>query len=356
MLGYWGDPAATAAALGQVRRADWSDRTPQHPAPHPRLPLPAWCMVHAPSPPPKTKVCPVAGQSVGCLKQRERPCLCRTAGCAPVTWRCWMPTASAPSWDDARTSSSGVGGGCWGGRGGWLAACAWAGAWKKRLLTFTLSPTLTNTRHACPPLVLAGGENLFPREVEEFLHQHPAVADVQVGGVLAWGRLQGAAPAGGSGRCRASAAVVCWLQVFGVPDERMGEELCAWVRLRRVAAGPGTDCLGQRCGTQRVPRLPLCLVAGRATATWLSTSCGRGARAASATRRSHATSRQDAAPWGFRLRQHTGVVTSPPCRTPAQVVDAFPTTASGKPQKFCMREAAVAELGLQAAQQLVATA
>jgi fatty-acyl-CoA synthase len=56
------------------------------------------------------------------------------------------------------------------------------------------------------------------------------------------------------------------------------------------------------------------------------------------------------------LSRQTDVVTSPPCRTPAQVVDAFPTTASGKPQKFCMREAAVAELGLQASQPLVAAA
>lgn len=44
-----------------------------------------------------------------------------------------------------------------------------------------------------------GGENVYPREVEEFLHLHPAVGDVQV---------------------------------MGVPDQRYGEELCAWVRLR----------------------------------------------------------------------------------------------------------------------------
>ena len=48
-------------------------------------------------------------------------------------------------------------------------------------------------------LVIRGGENVYPREVEEFLYRHPAIADVQV---------------------------------FGVPDKKYGEELCAWVKLR----------------------------------------------------------------------------------------------------------------------------
>ena len=48
-------------------------------------------------------------------------------------------------------------------------------------------------------MVIRGGENIYPREVEEFLFRHPAVADAQV---------------------------------FGVPDERYGEELCAWLRLK----------------------------------------------------------------------------------------------------------------------------
>ena len=47
-------------------------------------------------------------------------------------------------------------------------------------------------------LVIRGGENIYPREVEEFLYTHPAIADVQV---------------------------------IGVPDERYGEELMAWVVL-----------------------------------------------------------------------------------------------------------------------------
>ena len=48
-------------------------------------------------------------------------------------------------------------------------------------------------------MVIRGGENVYPREVEEFLYKHPKIVDVQV---------------------------------FGVPDARFGEELCAWVKLR----------------------------------------------------------------------------------------------------------------------------
>jgi fatty-acyl-CoA synthase len=48
-------------------------------------------------------------------------------------------------------------------------------------------------------MVIRGGENVYPREVEEFLYKHPKIQDVQV---------------------------------FGVADDRYGEELCAWVRVR----------------------------------------------------------------------------------------------------------------------------
>ncbi|QNE18851.1 AMP-binding protein [Kribbella qitaiheensis] len=48
-------------------------------------------------------------------------------------------------------------------------------------------------------LVIRGGENVYPREIEEFLYTHPDIADVQV---------------------------------IGVPDEKYGEELCAWIKLK----------------------------------------------------------------------------------------------------------------------------
>ncbi|WP_137120664.1 AMP-binding protein [Segeticoccus rhizosphaerae] len=54
-------------------------------------------------------------------------------------------------------------------------------------------------------MVIRGGENVYPREIEEFLYTHPAIADVQV---------------------------------IGVPDEKYGEELMAWVILK-----PGQDPL-----------------------------------------------------------------------------------------------------------------
>ncbi|GEO36145.1 AMP-binding protein [Skermanella aerolata] len=48
-------------------------------------------------------------------------------------------------------------------------------------------------------MVIRGGENIYPREIEEFLYTHPKIADVQV---------------------------------FGVPDERYGEQLCAWINIQ----------------------------------------------------------------------------------------------------------------------------
>jgi fatty-acyl-CoA synthase len=107
-------------------------------------------------------------------------------------------------------------------------------------------------------MVIRGGENIYPREVEEFLYQHPAVSDVQV---------------------------------VGVPDERYGEELCAWVRLREGGTVDGEElrawCKG-RIATFKIPRY-----------------------------------------WRF--------------------VDEFPMTVTGKVQKFKMRETSVTELGLEEA-------
>ena len=51
-------------------------------------------------------------------------------------------------------------------------------------------------------MIIRGGENVYPREVEEFLYQHPAISEVQV---------------------------------FGIPDKKMGEEVCAWVQVNEGA-------------------------------------------------------------------------------------------------------------------------
>jgi len=48
-------------------------------------------------------------------------------------------------------------------------------------------------------MVIRGGENIYPKEIEEFLYTHPDIEDVQV---------------------------------IGVPDVKYGEELCAWVKMR----------------------------------------------------------------------------------------------------------------------------
>jgi fatty-acyl-CoA synthase len=107
-------------------------------------------------------------------------------------------------------------------------------------------------------MIIRGGENLYPREVEEFLYGHPAIADVQV---------------------------------IGVPDERYGEELMAWIIVREGESldedGVRSFCEG-RIARQKVPRY-------------------------------------------------------------VKVVDEFPMTVTGKVQKFKMREAAIDELGLESA-------
>ncbi len=65
-------------------------------------------------------------------------------------------------------------------------------------------------------MIIRGGENIYPREVEEFLYTHPAIKEVQV---------------------------------FGVPDTRMGEEVCAWIQLEdgmSLTEDPVKDfCKGQ---------------------------------------------------------------------------------------------------------------
>ena len=63
-------------------------------------------------------------------------------------------------------------------------------------------------------MVIRGGENVYPREVEEFLYTHPDILDAQV---------------------------------VGVPDARYGEELCVWVRLREGATELTAEALRQFC-------------------------------------------------------------------------------------------------------------
>ena len=107
-------------------------------------------------------------------------------------------------------------------------------------------------------MVIRGGENLYPREVEEFLYGHPDVADVQV---------------------------------VGVPDQRYGEELMAWI-VPRGGASIDRDAIAAYCD-------------------------GKIAR--------HKVPRYVA------------------------TVDEFPMTVTGKVQKFKLREMAIEQLGLEEA-------
>jgi fatty-acyl-CoA synthase len=102
-------------------------------------------------------------------------------------------------------------------------------------------------------MVIRGGENVYPREIEEFLYTHPAIADVQV---------------------------------IGVPDERYGEELMAW-----VIASPGKTLDPEE----------------------VRDFC-RGKIA------------------HFKVPRYV------------KLVDAFPMTVTGKVQKYKMREESIAEL------------
>jgi len=73
-------------------------------------------------------------------------------------------------------------------------------------------------------LVIRGGENIYPREVEEFLYRHPKVQAAQV---------------------------------VGIPDARYGEELCAWIRVNDGMTVTEEEirafCRGQ-IAHQKIPR------------------------------------------------------------------------------------------------------
>jgi fatty-acyl-CoA synthase len=73
-------------------------------------------------------------------------------------------------------------------------------------------------------MIIRGGENIYPREIEEFLLSHPAIADAQV---------------------------------FGVADEKYGEEVCAWI-IAKPGMALGSDDVIAHCAGQiahfKVPR------------------------------------------------------------------------------------------------------
>ena len=74
-------------------------------------------------------------------------------------------------------------------------------------------------------MIIRGGENIYPREIEEFLHTHPAVREAQV---------------------------------IGVPSRRYGEEVMAWVKLRAGAVASADDLRGfcdGRLARYKVPAL-----------------------------------------------------------------------------------------------------
>lgn len=74
-------------------------------------------------------------------------------------------------------------------------------------------------------LVIRGGENVYPREIEEFLFSHPDIVDAQV---------------------------------VGVPDAKYGEELMAWIRIREGAQPPTAETLRAFCADRiahnKIPR------------------------------------------------------------------------------------------------------
>ncbi len=111
-------------------------------------------------------------------------------------------------------------------------------------------------------MIIRGGENIYPREIEEFLHHRPEIADVQV---------------------------------FGVPDPRYGEAVCAWIVLRE-GADLSEEEVREYC---------------------------RG-------RIAH-----------FKIPQYV------------RFVREFPLTVTGKVQKFVMRAAMTCELGLEEEEQSV---
>jgi fatty-acyl-CoA synthase len=73
-------------------------------------------------------------------------------------------------------------------------------------------------------MIIRGGENIYPREIEEFLFTHPDVSEAQV---------------------------------FGIPDDKFGEEVCAWI-VPRAGRAPAPEDLRNYCRGQiahyKIPR------------------------------------------------------------------------------------------------------
>jgi fatty-acyl-CoA synthase len=74
-------------------------------------------------------------------------------------------------------------------------------------------------------MVIRGGENIYPREIEEFLYTHPDIVDAQV---------------------------------IGVPDAKYGEELCAWIKLKDGAEPMTAESLAEfatgKLARYKIPR------------------------------------------------------------------------------------------------------
>jgi fatty-acyl-CoA synthase len=134
-------------------------------------------------------------------------------------------------------------------------------------------------------MVIRGGENIYPREIEEFLFTHPAIEQASV---------------------------------VGVPDPKYGEELCAWIKLKQGYRGEAKDEAGSE----------------------LQMTKDHGARTTDHGQPTAITS-QDIRDYCRAKLAHFKVPRY------VKFVDSFPQTVTGKIQKFKIREAMCGEAGLK---------
>lgn len=86
-------------------------------------------------------------------------------------------------------------------------------------------------------MIIRGGENIYPKEIEELLHRHDAVQDVFVS----------------QNDFKAYLIIINnipFVQICGVPDNRMGEEICAWIKLNDAAPKLTVDDIRSFCKEQ----------------------------------------------------------------------------------------------------------